>query len=209
MKSNRLILSLVAAVLTLTAVGPANAASAAGGSSAPEVQWTFDAAHTDVRFKVKHLGITNVTGHFRDYDIAVTLDPEDVSSMAARATIDVGSIDTGVDRRDDHLRSEDFFFAEQHPEITFVSKGVEKGNGDEFTLLGDLTMRGVTLPVELDAELLGVATGSDGKRRAGFEARGTVDRTDFGLKWDNLTEAGGLVVSHDVDIILDVQLVEQ
>lgn len=174
---------------------------------APPVEWTIDQAHSQVNFKVRHLGITNVTGNFKDFDMTLVFDPQNLQTLQTTATVEVSTIDTGIERRDNHLRSDDFFNAEQYPELTFVSTGVTDIEGNTFKLMGDLTIRDVTKPVVLEAEMIGTAPGTDGKMRAGFTAKTTIDRMEYGLKWDKLTEAGGLVVSHDVEVLLEVQAV--
>ncbi|MEP0545825.1 MAG: YceI family protein [Rhodothermales bacterium] len=167
----------------------------------------IDKAHSMVGFKVRHLGLSNVTGTFSDYMARVELDPTDLSSMSVAARINVASVDTGNERRDADLRSDNFFDAAQHPQIRFQSTGVTDIDGNMFKLAGDLTIRGVTKSVVLDGELIGVATGPMGKQRVGIEARTTIDRRDFGLTWNRLTEAGGVIVGHDVTILLDIQAV--
>jgi len=166
--------------------------------------FSVDAAHSNVGFKVKHLGILNVNGRFESYDASVSVDPSDLTTLQASATIQVASVDTGIQRRDDHLRSADFFDAENHPEMTFVSKEVRNVNGTSFELVGDLSIRGTTKEIVLDGEFLGTASFMGGERVA-IEARGTINRFDYGLQWDAVTEAGGLVVSPEVQIILEIQ----
>jgi polyisoprenoid-binding protein YceI len=175
-------------------------------TSEPAV-FEIDKAHSTVGFKVRHLGLSNVTGTFSDYMARVEIDPDDLSSTSVAARINVESVDTGNERRDADLRSDNFFDAAQHPQIRFQSTGVTDVDGNAFKLAGDLTIRGVTKPVVLDGELIGVAPGPMGKQRVGIEARTTIDRRDFGLTWNRLTEAGGVIVGHDVTILLDIQAV--
>lgn len=184
------------------------AAHRAGPPTAERAVFEIDKSHSTVGFKVRHLGIANVTGTFSDYMARVELDPNDLSSMAVAARINVESVDTGDERRDADLRSDNFFDAAQHPQIRFQSTGVTEVNGNAFKLAGDLTIRGVTKPVVLDGELIGVVPGPMGKQRVGIEARTTIDRRDFGLTWNRLTEAGGVIVGHDVTIILDIEAVQ-
>ncbi len=169
--------------------------------------WSVDRVHSKIGFKVKHLGISNVRGEFRDYDVAITLDGTDFNTLETTATIKTSSIFTDNDRRDGHLRSPDFFDAESHPDMTFMSKGVRNVSGSEFEIVGDLTIRGTTKEVVLEAEFLGAATMGDSER-AGFEARTTINRLDYGLAWNKLTEAGGFVVGHDVEIILELEVIK-
>ena len=196
--------TLIASALLLLIVLPGAAPAPTPEKPAP-TQFVADKAHSQLGFKVRHLGITNVNGNFGDYDINVTLDADDLSSLKADATIQVASINTGIERRDNHLRSDDFFNAEQFPTIKFVSKEVRNINGEEFELVGDLTIRDVTKEVVLEAEFYGIGQMGDTKK-AGFEAETTINRFDYNLKWDRLTEAGGLVVSENVKIVLDLEL---
>ncbi len=176
--------------------------------NAEPVVFEIDKAHSMVGFKVRHLGISNVTGSFSDYMARVQLDPDDLRSLSVAARIDVASVDTGNEQRDADLRSDNFFDAAAHPQIRFESTGVTEVNGNAFKLAGDLTIHGVTQPVVLDGEVLGVAPGPMGKQRVGIEARTTIDRREFGLTWDRLTEAGGIIAGHDVTIILDIEAVQ-
>jgi polyisoprenoid-binding protein YceI len=166
--------------------------------------WNIDQAHSEVGFAVRHLGISTVRGRFESVDATFELDPSDLTTFRTSAVVDVASINTRNTRRDNHLRSDDFFDAETHPQLTFVSKRVEDVDGETFRIVGDLTMRGTTREVALDARLAGRATMGDSERIA-IEAETTVDRFDYGLHWDRITEAGGLVVGRDVRIILEIQ----
>lgn len=177
-------------------------------STVKSVMFDIDKAHSTVGFKVRHLGLSNVTGTFSDYAARVELDPSDLSTLSVAARIDVASVDTGNEDRDADLRSDNFFDVEQHPQLRFQSTGVTEVNGNTFKLAGDLTMHGVTKSITLDGELIGVAAGSMGKQRVGIEARATVDRRDYGLTWNRLTEAGGVIVGHDVTIVLDIEAVQ-
>ena len=171
----------------------------------PRASFEIDMAHSAVRFKVRHLGIANVRGTFDSFAANLSMEPGDLSTLETRARIDVASVDTDNLQRDEHLRSADFFDTETHPHIRFNSTGVTDVSGDSFRLAGDLTIHGVTKPVVLDAKLLGSAQGPDGRQRIGLEATTTIDRRDFGLTWNNLTEAGGIIVGHDVEITLEIE----
>ena len=196
-----MILAALVVLAGFAAVGP-------GPEPAAEVMtFVVDKAHSQVGFKVRHLGISNVRGNFADYDATVQLDPEDLQTLQVEATIDIASINTENERRDNHLRSDDFFNAEQFPTMTFVSKEVRDVDGDAFELVGDLTIRDVTKEVVLEGEFLGTTMQRD-RRKAGFEAEVTINRFDYNLKWDRLTEAGGFVVGEEVDIILELELEE-
>lgn len=170
-------------------------------------RFTADKAHSNLGFRVRHLGIANVNGAFEDYEANITFDPADLTTMQAEAVINVGSISTGIQRRDNHLRSDDFLNADQFPEIRFVSKAVQNIEGNAFELVGDLSIRDVTREVVLNAKFFGIGQMGE-TRKAGFEAHVTINRFDYNLTWDRLTEAGGLVVSDRVRITLDLELNE-
>ncbi len=177
------------------------------GTAEKPASWSIDATHSKIGFKVRHLGISSVRGEFAAYDAAITMDPENLESIQASVTIEIASIDTKNDRRDNHLRSDDFFSAETFPTMTFESTGVTSVDGASFALAGNLTIRDVTKEVVLHGEFLGTAAMGDSER-AGFEARTKVNRLEYGLMWNRLTEAGGAVVGHDVEIILDLELIK-
>jgi polyisoprenoid-binding protein YceI len=171
--------------------------------------YQLDKAHTSVDFKVKHMAISWVSGAFRDFDGSFEFEPGKPESWRAEAVIQVPSIDTGNEDRDKHLRSEDFFFAEKYPTITFRSTGVEMTGEDRAKLKGDLTIRGITKPIELDMEIVGMVTDPWGNNRAGFSADGVIDRKDFGLQWNKALETGGLVVGNEVKIHLEIEGIMQ
>jgi polyisoprenoid-binding protein YceI len=184
-------------------------ASAQTADVPPDVPtWRVDAAHSSVGFKVRHLGIASVSGVFNTYEATFALDPSDVSTLSASTVVQVASINTNNERRDNHLRSDDFFNAEAHPELTFTTTSVKPLDGGRFELSGDLTIRGTTKPITLQGEVIGTAV-MGGTERVAIEAEGVVNRFDYGLKWDSLTEAGGLVVGEDVRLVLAIQAVRQ
>lgn len=176
---------------------------------AAAAEYEIDQSHSQVLFKVKHLGISTVTGRFRDFAGTITYDPRNPAAARARATIKTASIDTDNDRRDNHLRGADFFEAEKYPEITFTAGRLREARGDGFELDGTLTMRGVTRPITLDVEKVGPARGPDGRERMAFNATTTLDRTQYGLTWSRATEAGGLVVGNDVQIVLELETIRK
>lgn len=196
-----------------TADAPSASAASTDASPAPATApadvatWSLDAAHSEVKFSVRHLAISRVTGHFRSFTADVQMDPNDVTTLQTSATVDIQSVDTGNSDRDDHLRSPDFFHAEEHPEMTFTSTEITNVDGNTFEMKGDLTIKGITKPVVFDTELIGTAVGPQGKPRAAFTATTTINRKEFGLTWNKLTEAGGVIVGEDVEITLDVQTV--
>lgn len=170
--------------------------------------WKIDAVHSDIQFKIKHMMVSTVSGAFTHFDAEMLADNDALDNAAIRFNAKIDSIDTGNEHRDAHLKSDDFFNAELFPELTFKSTSFVK-NGDSFTLTGHLTIRDITKEVVLDANLIGMAQDMEGKTRAGFEITGKINRKEFGLKWNGLTETGGIVVSDEVRLSLDIQMVKQ
>jgi len=168
--------------------------------------WNIDASHTNVEFVVRHLMVSKVRGRFTDVSGTITV-ADDPLQSSVNATIQVLSVNTGDDNRDNHLRTNDFFAAEQFPTITFAS-GVIKQDGDDYVLAGDLTIRGVTRQVELELEFNGVAKDPWGGTRAGFSAEGEVSRKDFGVEWNAPLEAGGVVIGDKVKLQLEIEAVK-
>ncbi len=166
----------------------------------------LDVAHTSVSFVVRHLMVSKVRGHFSDFSGSITV-ADDPAESSVEVSIQAASVDTRDDTRDGHLRSPDFFDVENHPTITFASTGLQHGDGDRFTLAGELTVRGVTRPVELDVELTGVARDPWGGERIGFSASTEVDRGDFGLTFNQALEAGGVMVGTKAKIEIDAEAV--
>ncbi len=171
--------------------------------------FSIDPSHSRLGFAVRHLGLSKVRGNFEQFEGAVHLDPADLSSLETHAEVQAASITTHDAQRDAHLRSADFFDVEQHPTLSFKSAGAGAVRGNRFTLRGDLTMHGVTRPVELEAEFMGEQTDPWGGRRIAFEAHTRVNRRDFGLTWGVVLEAGGLLVADEVDITLEIEAVQQ
>lgn len=170
--------------------------------------YKIDASHSDILFKVKHLMITTVTGQFKNFDATLTAEKEDFSDAQISFTADVNSIDTRSEQRDGHLKGDDFFNAEKFPELKFTSTSFTK-NGDCYVLKGDLTIRDITKSIELKADYNGAMVDPWGQKKVGFEAEGKIKRKEFGLSWDAVTEAGGVVVSDEVKLQLNVQFVQQ
>lgn len=169
-------------------------------------QWTIDGGHSHVEFSIRHLMITTVKGHFGKVEGTVTGDPDDMTGATVEATIDTTSIDTRDEKRDEHLRSADFFEVDKFPNITFKSTDVQKTGDDTYDLTGELTIRDTTLPITLKTKFSGKAVDPWGNEKAGFSAQGKINRKDFGLAWNAPLEAGGVLVGEDVTISLDVQL---
>ncbi len=168
--------------------------------------WTIDPAHTAVEFSVRHLMITTVKGRFGTVSGTLVLDEASIERSKVEVEIDVNSIDTREDKRDAHLRSADFFDVENHPKLTFVSRRVER-SGDGLKMTGDLTIRGTTKEITLDVEDLGRARDPWGGDRAAFTATGKLNRNEYGLKWNQALETGGVMVSDEVKLTIDAQFV--
>jgi polyisoprenoid-binding protein YceI len=173
------------------------------------IKWKIDPAHSEIQFKVKHLMITTVTGYFKSFDLDVDTETDDFNTAKRiEFTADIDSIDTNNAQRDTHLKSNDFFNGEQYPLLKFIGKKYE-GTGDEITLHGDLTIREVTKPIKLKVEFGGTVVDPWGQQKAGFTIDGKINRKDFNLTWDAVTEAGQVVVSNEIKIHAEVQLVKQ
>lgn len=171
--------------------------------------YTVDPAHSQVGFVVRHMGFSKVRGRFSSFEGTIEMEPGNLESLRAEATIDAASIDTRSDQRDEHLRSGDFFDVETNPSLTFKSSEVRAAGDDTFKIVGELTIRGTTRPVELDAQFLGEGVDPWGGNRIALEARTKINRKDFGLTWNQMLEAGGVLVSEEVEIVLEVQAAEQ
>jgi len=169
--------------------------------------WKLDPTHSELTFSVRHLAISKVRGSFQTFDVTVVT-PEDPSQISVVATVDVASVTTGQAQRDGHLHSSDFFLIEEHPTMTFTSTGITV-DGDDFSLVGDLTLRGVTRSVTLKGEFGGIVTDGYGQTKAGASATTKINRHDFGVSWNAALEAGGFTLGDDVTISLDIQVVLQ
>lgn len=170
--------------------------------------WAFDPAHSELQFKVKHLLISTVTGSFKELSGSVVAgDTFDDATIHFETSID--SLSTHNEQRDQHLKSADFFEAEQYPKLTFASTKFEKKGDDRYNLEGNLTIKGITKPVSLAVEYNGTAQDPYGNTKAGFELNGKINRKDFGLTWNALTETGGMVVSDEVKLLGNIQLIKQ
>jgi polyisoprenoid-binding protein YceI len=167
---------------------------------------TIDKTHSEVLFQVRHL-VTKVRGRFRDFAGTIQLDEAHPEKTTVDFTIQTASLDTATDDRDTHLRSEDFFFVEKYPTITFKSARVTKPNADTYSVTGTLTIRGVSREITVPVTALGTAKDPWGNLKAGFEAETTINRKDFGLNWNAALETGGFLVGDEVRITLNVQAV--
>ena len=168
--------------------------------------WTVDPSHSSVSFVARHLMVSKVRGSFGSFSGTITI-AEDLLESSVEATLDVASISTGDDGRDEHLRSGDFFDLEQFPTWTLTSTGL-RADGDDYVMTADLTIKGVTRPVEFEVEFEGMATDPWGNTKAGFEATAEINRKDFGLEWNVALDAGGVLVGEKVKIELDIQAVK-
>lgn len=183
--------------------------AAAPATAAATSTWKIDPAHSEVGFKVKHLAVSNVRGNFTKFSGMVKLDEKDISKSKVEVTIDTGSVDTNNDKRDEHLRSADFFDSSKYPEMKFVSTRVMKAKGG-LKVEGNLTLHGVTKPVTLEVEgPTASVVGPYKMTRRGATARATINRQDFGLKWSKSLETGGLVVGNDIKIELEIELIKE
>ncbi len=171
--------------------------------------WVLDPSHSRIGFSAKHAMVTTVRGQFDAFDGSLTLDGANPSASSSELTIQAASISTSSTDRDNHLRSGDFLDVEAFPTLTFASTGVKDGGGDNFVMTGDLTIRGVTRPVELKVELEGVSQDPFGNDRIGFSGHTVISRKDFGLVWNVALEAGGVLVSDKVKIALDVSAIKK
>jgi polyisoprenoid-binding protein YceI len=178
-------------------------------ATAVATKWVIDPTHSEVSFKIKHLVISTVTGYFREFEGSITTDGEDWEDAQVEFSAKIDSVDTNNAQRDGHLKSDDFFNAETYPELTFKSTSIKRVDEEHYKLTGDLTIRDVTKPVELDVLYLGTADDFYGQHKAGFEITGIVNRQDYNLKWNAVTEAGKIVVSNDVRLNINVQVVKQ
>ena len=171
--------------------------------------WKPDPAHTLVEFSAKHMMISTVKGRFTDVDFTLHIDREELTNSSVEASIGAASLQSGIDYRDNHLRSGDFLDAENHSHITFKSTKIERENQDEFKVTGDLTIRGITRPVTLDVELGGFGTGMDGNEIVGFVAKGQINRKDWGLNWNVALETGGILVGEKIKIEIHGEAIKQ
>lgn len=179
-------------------------------TTAVKTKWKIDPAHSEIQFKVKHMMVSTVTGSFDEFDASVEADGDkDFEDAKIEFTAKTKSVNTRNKDRDEHLRSDDFFNAEKYPDLKFTSTSFKKINDHEYELKGDLTIRDHTEPVSLQVEFNGKAVDPYGQTKAGFEITGKIKRKAFGLKWSAVTETGGVVVSDEVRLDLNVQLIKQ
>lgn len=172
-------------------------------------KWNLDKSHSKVTFSVTHMMISETEGKFKIYDGSVTSSKEDFTDAQIEFSIDVNSIDTDDEARDKHLKSDDFFNAEKFPTMKFKGKQLKKVSGKNYKLIGDLTIRDVTKPVEMDVVFGGIQKDPWGNTKAGFKVKGAINRKEYGLKWNAALETGGVVVSEEVNIECHIELAKQ
>jgi polyisoprenoid-binding protein YceI len=170
--------------------------------------YALDVTHSRLGFSARHAMVTTVRGGFKEFEGSAHVDTANPAASSVQLTIKTASIDTGVADRDGHLRSADFFDAEQYPEITFSSTDVER-DGDEWTITGDLTIKGVTKPITLEFEETGSARDPFGNTRIGFEGRATLQRKDWGMTWNATLETGGFLVSDKIKLDFDISAIQK
>ena len=178
-------------------------------STLTTTKWGLDQAHSEIKFRVKHMMISTITGEFKNYDVTIETDgdkEEDFTTAKINYTAEAASIETGNAQRDGHLKTNDFFSPEQYPKITFASTAIEKTDMGKYLLTGDLTIRDVTRKITLDVAFEGKVVDPWGNTKYGFTVSGKINRKDFGLNWNVVTEAGGILVGEDIRIQASIQI---
>ena len=174
-----------------------------------KIKWSIDTTHSEIDFKVKHLMITTVTGKFSDYNLTAETDGYDFTTAKINFVAKVNSINTGQEMRDSHLKNDDFFSATKYPEIKFVSTNLRKISDIDYMLEGNLTIRDITKKIELNVEFNGSAIDPYGNSKTGWDVRGKINRQDFGLTFNAVTEAGTIMLSDEIKIECSIQLIKQ
>ncbi|SKB60648.1 Polyisoprenoid-binding protein YceI [Sphingobacterium nematocida] len=170
--------------------------------------WNLDTAHSEIEFKVRHMMISTVKGQFKNFEVSINSESDDISKGTVSVKIDTTSLDTKNEQRDQHLKSSDFFDATEFPTITFVSTSVVGDVQDEFKINGDLTVKGITKPIVVKAEFGGIAKDPWGNEKVGYTVKGAINRSDFGLTWNAALETGGVMVSEEVKFEGELQFVK-
>jgi polyisoprenoid-binding protein YceI len=171
-------------------------------------KWAIDPTHSEIGFKVKHMMFTNVSGKFETYDATITTEDDDFTKSSISFSANIDSINTGNSDRDNHLKSADFFDAEKNPKLTFVSSSLVK-KGDDYEITGELTLHGITKTVKLETEVSGLMKDPWGNTKVGLNATGKINRKDWGLNWNSALETGGVLVSEEVKLNIELQLLKQ
>lgn len=178
-------------------------------ATATTTKWVLDPMHSEVQFKIKHLVISTVTGSFKTFQGTAQSEGDDFENANIEFTLDVNSVDTNQEQRDQHLKADDFFNAAAFPQIKFQSTSFTKKSGNDYKLVGDLTIKDITKPVTLDVEYGGTAVDFYGNTKAGFEITGKINRKEYGLTWGGITEAGAIVLGDEVKLNINVQFAKQ
>jgi polyisoprenoid-binding protein YceI len=181
----------------------------ASSSLFAQTNWKFDKSHTEIGFNVTHMLITEVSGNFKKFSGTIVSSSDDFQNAKIEFEAEIASIFTDNNTRDKHLKSDDFFNAEKYPTLKFVSKSFTKIDGKKYKLVGDFTIKGITKEITLDVKYNGTITDPWGKTRAGFKISGEIDRFDYNLNWNKALEAGGLVVSKEVELDLKIELIKK
>jgi polyisoprenoid-binding protein YceI len=174
-----------------------------------KTKWVVDPTHSELGFKIKHLMISNVSGSLKNFEAEAEMDEADFSSAKINLSAEMASLTTNNEQRDNHLRTSDFFEVEKYPELKFRSTRIEKINNDNYVLYGDLTLKGVTKPVKLNVEYNGLTKDPWGGERAGFLIIGKINRSEWGVNFNGVLETGGVMLSEEVRINSEIQLVKQ
>jgi len=172
-------------------------------------KWAIDPTHSEIHFKVKHLMISSVTGQFNNFNATVETDGDDFTTARVHFSADINSISTGNEQRDAHLRSGDFFDAENHPQILFESKSIEKRDEENYKMNGTLTMRGSSHPVSIDLEFGGSTIDPWGNARVGFSLSGKINRKDYGVSFSMVSETGGILLGEEVKLLGNAEFIKQ
>lgn len=171
--------------------------------------WGLDPTHSGVSFTIKHMMFSKVRGSFKSFEASIEADPSDLTTASVSFSVDLASVDTNNADRDNHLKSADFFDVENHPKMTFTAKSIAKNGDGSYAMTGDLSLHGVTKSETFTVEFEGEGKDPWGNTKAAFHAAGTVNRTDYGLKWNAALEAGGFLVGDEVKVEIEVQAVKQ
>lgn len=174
-----------------------------------KTNWVIDPQHSEISFRVRHLMITSVSGKFEKFNATAEIDDADFTKSSVHFEADASSVNTNAEQRDTHIRGSDFFNSPQSPKITFQSAKIEKEDEKNYVLHGDLAMNGITKPVKLDVEVLGIMKDPYGRKKAGFSLHGKVNRKEWNINWNVALETGGVLVSDEVQIHCEVQMLEQ
>ena len=169
--------------------------------------WSIDTQHSKIEFKVRHMMVSNVRGEFKEFSAELITEDEDFSTGKAKFSAALDSITTGVEQRDNHLKSDDFFNAAEHPHLSFESTSIRKVDDEDYEMTGNLTIRDITKELTLKVELTGIVNDDYGFRRAGFEITGEISRKEFGLKYNAAMEAGGMVVGDKVKMLVATEMI--